>query len=325
MSIDANDNFDIDRIIAKCKDGGDDITEKEFMDLMFKLLEIISNESNLLELESPVIIIGDIHGQLYDLFELFKTVGEPGEEGTPGHKYKFLFMGDYVDRGSFSIPTFAYLAAFKVKYRDQVFLLRGNHECRQVNQMYGFYAECSNHFGHSGPWSLCNEAFDFLPMAAVTDRRVFSVHGGLSPDIPTIEKINSYERDKEIPSKGAFSDLTWSDPDNVEMWKENTRGAGYLFGKKQTCEFLALNNLEFVTRSHQVAQEGHQWHFNKALVTIWSAPNYMYRTGNKATVMLYDGQQNQGKDYRGELVYFKECPDDKRKAPEDIGAHQYFL
>lgn len=304
--------FDLDKIIETCKDGGK-IEESVFVELMLRLMEELAAESNLLELSSPITICGDVHGQLFDVLELFKKAGSP-------ENHKFLFMGDYVDRGYYSILTFSLLAALKLKYRGQVYLLRGNHECRQVNQMYGFYAECQLLYGHVGVWNLCNEVFDLLPMAALIDNEVFSVHGGISPDIALIDKINSIPRNVEIPSTGPFCDLTWSDPDDGDQWRINSRGAGYLFGDIQTGEFLHLNNLRFVTRSHQLANEGFEWFFDKKLVTVWSAPNYMYRSGNKATIMRYDKSLN---DDGYEFVEFKEA--ENQKAPEELPTSGYFL
>ena len=306
-------DFNLDSIIETCRKG-EQLTENVFVELMLRLMEVIAGESNLLELQSPIIICGDIHGQLYDLFQLFDAAGKPEDN-------KFLFMGDYVDRGYFSILTFSYLAALKLKYKDQIYLLRGNHECRQVNQMYGFYAECQMLFGHPGIWSLCNEVFDLLPMAAVIDGKVFSVHGGISPDIPLIEKINTINRNEELPNRGPFCDLTWSDPDEEAQWRVNARGAGYLFGERQVEEFLHLNGLNLVTRSHQLAQEGFEWFFHNKLITVWSAPNYMYRSGNKATIMKYNPELPKGY----ELVEFQPCPADKRKIPDELPTSGYFL
>ena len=307
--------FNIDSIIQTLRDGNL-LPEKTLIDLLLKLMEVLYTESNVLELQSPITICGDIHGQLYDLFELFKVSCENEVIGNT----KFLFMGDYVDRGWFSIETFAYLAALKLKYKGQFFLLRGNHECRQVNQAYGFYNEIQFNYGHAGIWTLCNEVFDLLPMAAVIDGDVFSVHGGLSPKIALIESISLLDRQNELPQVGPLCDLCWSDPEEVEHWHENQRGAGYLFGGPQTTEFCHLNNIKLITRSHQIAMEGYQKFFGDQLITVWSAPNYMYRSGNLASVMKY-----KGRDQQYELAIFGPCPNDKRKIPEEIPTSNYFL
>lgn len=308
-------DFNLDEIIATLQEGKT-LPEKQLITLLMKFMEVLYTESNVLELQSPITICGDIHGQLYDLFELFKAA----RNGESFGNQQFLFMGDYVDRGRFSLETFAYLVALKLRYPGKFYLLRGNHECRQVNQMYGFYNETQFYYGHAGVWSFCNEVFDILPMAAVIDGKVFSVHGGLSPDIALIEKISTFDRQAELPASGALCDLCWSDPDDTtNNWRENQRGAGYLFGAPQTKAFCHNNNLSLVTRSHQLAMEGFQKFFDDMLITVWSAPNYMYRSNNKATVMKYYSD----KPY--ELVEFKPCPDNERKIPEDIPTSGYFL
>ena len=309
-------DLDVDSVIASIS-AGNQVQEKEVCSILAKLQEILFSESNVIEIVSPIIICGDIHGQLYDLFELFNKVCP---EGVQNHR--FLFMGDYVDRGRFSMETFAFLAAHKIKYPSQFYLLRGNHECRQVNQAYGFYLETFQNYGHSGIWSLCNEVFDLLPMAAVIDNKIFSVHGGLSPKISLIESIDLMDRQDELPCSGPLCDLCWSDPENdVETWCENERGAGWIFGQKQVREFCLNNNIELITRSHQMAMNGYQWFFDKQLITVWSAPNYMYRAQNKATVLKYDPDSPN----KTELIFFDPCPAERRKIPEDINVSQYFL
>ena len=192
---------------------------------------------------------------------------------------------DQHNRGYFSLETFAYLATLKIKYPHRIFLLRGNHESRQLNTNYGFYNDCIQIYGHIGVWSLCNEIFDLLPIAAIIDKKVFCVHGGISQEIALIEQLDLLQRRMELPIEGALSDLCWSDPDNVENWIKSQRGAGWIFGKNQVEKFLHVNNLSLIARSHQLAEEGYQFFFDQKLITVWSAPNYMYRSGNKAAVM----------------------------------------
>ncbi|OHT15415.1 Ser/Thr protein phosphatase [Tritrichomonas foetus] len=305
------DDLNIDEVIQTLADGKA-LTESVIVKLLMKIMEVFMMEGNVLELQSPITICGDIHGQLYDLFELFDTAGDITNQ-------KFLFMGDYVDRGYYSLETIFYLCALKLKYPTQFFLLRGNHECRAVNQLYGFYAECLMRYGHAGIWMMCNDMFDLLPMAAVIDNSVFSIHGGLSPSIPLIEKISTYDRNDELPAVGPLCDLCWSDPDTVKEWKVNQRGAGYLFGERQVSEFCQLNNLQFVTRSHQIAMDGFKWFFNHKLVTVWSAPNYMYRSNNMASIMKYEGP-----DKDPILVTFGPRDENKRVVPEETTSG-YFL
>lgn len=168
--------------------------------------KIFSNEKMLLELEAPIKVFGDVHGQFFDLFRLFDISGYPGGEN------KFLFIGDYVDRGKQSIETICLLLAFKVKYPERLFLLRGNHECHSINRMYGFYDECRRRYSMK-VWKDFALCFNQLPVAAVIDDRVLCMHGGLSPDLSDLQIINEQNRPQEVPDAGLLCDLVWSDPE----------------------------------------------------------------------------------------------------------------
>lgn len=144
-----------------------------------------------------------------------------------------------MDRGFYSIETFELLMCLKVKYPGHVTLLRGNHESRQITSVYGFYDEVVRKYGNPNPWKYCTEVFDCLGIAALVDGRIFCVHAGLSPEIRTIDQINTIERRMEIPHEGAFCDLMWSDPEEIESWGMNARGAGWLFGARVTKEVIS--------------------------------------------------------------------------------------
>lgn len=198
-------------------------------------------------------------------------------------------QGDFVDRGHNSVETFELLLCLKAQYPDRITLLRGNHECRQITQVYGFYEECVRKYGNANPWKYCTDVFDYLNLAAVIDGRVLCVHGGLSPEIRTLDQIRTIERQQEIPHEGSFCDLMWSDPEDIETWAMSPRGAGYLFGAKVTAEFNQINGLDLICRAHQLVQEGYKYMFpEKSLVTVWSAPNYCYRCGNVAAILSFD-------------------------------------
>merc|ERR1739848_101919 len=179
--------------------------------------------------------------------------------------------------------TFLLLLALKVRYPDRIFLLRGNHESRQITQQYGFYKECLEKYGEIDVWRACTDLFDYLPLAATINNSIFAVHGGLSPNIKSLEDIANIDRVIEVPSEGPMCDLLWSDPsEDVEEWYLNTRGAGFQFGLPQADEFYRTNKLDIIVRSHQLCFEGYKFIFHKTLCTVWSAPNYMYRMGNLA-------------------------------------------
>jgi len=269
-------------LLLQCKH----LPEADLKELCELVKEILLEESNVQPIASPVTICGDIHGQFYDLLELFKTGGE-----IPNTNY--LFMGDFVDRGYYSLETFSLLLAFKARYPDKITLLRGNHESRQITQVYGFYDECQQKYGNANAWKYCTQVFDYLTLAALVEGEILGVHGGLSPDIRTLDQIRTIPRNQEIPHEGPFCDLMWSDPEDIETWQASTRGAGWLFGSKVTDEFARVNGLELVCRAHQLVQEGYKYMFpNKNLVTVWSAPNYCYRCGNVASILELDQQMN---------------------------------
>jgi serine/threonine-protein phosphatase 6 catalytic subunit len=129
-------------------------------------------------------------------------------------------------------------------------------------------------------------------LAALIDEQVLCVHGGLSPDVHTLDQVRAIDRNQEIPHEGAFCDLVWSDPEDVSgSWQLSPRGAGYLFGKRVTDEFHQVNDLQFLARAHQLVMEGRKYHFDKRLATVWSAPNYCYRCGNVAAILEIGEQQ----------------------------------
>jgi len=247
-----------------------------------KVKEILIEESNCQPVQAPVTICGDIHGQFHDLLELFNRGGE-----IPSTSY--IFMGDYVDRGYNSVETIQLLLCLKVKYPGHITLLRGNHETRQTSALYGFYEETTRKYGNPNPWKYCMEVFDHFPISAIVEGKIFCIHGGLSPEIKTIDQVRLIDRKMEIPHEGPFCDLMWSDPEEIETWAMSPRGAGWLFGSKVTSEFNQINDISLVARAHQLVMDGYKyWFREKNLVTVWSAPNYCYRCGNVASMLKVD-------------------------------------
>ena len=269
---------DVDSWVQTVKEGGV-LPERDLRILCEKIKELLVEESNVQPVSAPVTICGDIHGQFHDLLELFEKGGQ-----IPDTRY--VFMGDFVDRGYNSVETLELLLCLKLKYPDCITLLRGNHETRQVTTVYGFYDECIRKYGNANPWKYCVEVFDYLGVAAIVEGKIFCIHGGLSPDIKTLDQIRLFERRLELPHEGPFCDLLWSDPEDIETWALSPRGAGWLFGSKVTSEFSHINDIELIARAHQLVMDGYKyWFKDQNLCTVWSAPNYCYRCGNVASIL----------------------------------------
>lgn len=288
------------------------LKESDVKALCRKAREILGNEDNVVALSAPVTICGDIHGQFHDLVELFKIGGD-----CPYTNY--VFMGDFVDRGYYSVETFLMLLALKVRYPDRITLLRGNHESRQITQVYGFYDECVRKYGSANVWNYCTDVFDYIALAAVVDNQVFCVHGGLSPNAYAVDDIRKIDRKQEVPHEGPMCDMLWSDPEDIIDWSVSPRGAGYLFGSNVVRRFNELNKFKLIARAHQLVMEGYRTMFDDGLVTVWSAPNYCYRCGNIAAILELDEHCEAG------YKTFEAAPQDPKALALPRLQTEYFL
>jgi len=257
------------------------LPERQITLLCHAVRDIFISQPILLELEAPIKIVGDIHGQYYDLLRLFEYGGFPPEAN-------YLFLGDYVDRGKQSLETVCLLLAYKVKYPENFFLLRGNHECASINRIYGFYDECKRRYSIK-LWKTFTDCFNTLPVAAVVDEKIFCMHGGLSPELKSFEQIRRIMRPTDVPDSGLLCDLLWSDPDkDISGWGENDRGVSYTFGPDVITKFLNKHDLDLICRAHQVVEDGYEFFARRQLVTLFSAPNYCGEFDNAGSMMSVD-------------------------------------
>jgi len=184
-----------------------------------------------------------VHGQYYDLLRLFEYGGFPPESN-------YLFLGDYIDRGKQSLETVCLLLAYKIKYPENFFLLRGNHESASINRIYGFYDECKRR--HSIKlWKIFTDCFNCLPIAALIDEKILCMHGGLSPELNRILTINNIVRPTDVPDTGLLCDLLWSDPDKAATdWGDNDRGVSFTFSEEIVRKFAEKNDIDLICRAH---------------------------------------------------------------------------
>lgn len=241
-------------------------------------------QPSFLELESPINICGDIHGQYSDLLRIFSHIGFPNKE-------KYLFLGDYVDRGNHSLECICLLLAFKIKYPQTFFLLRGNHESALINRVYGFYDECKRRLSIR-IWKSFIDVFNCMPITASVDDKILCMHGGLSKYLNDLDSLRKIARPTEVPDDGLLCDLLWADPERffrkTNDWYPNDRGISFTFSQNVVSSFLQKNNMDLIVRAHQVVEEGYEFFANKGLVTIFSAPNYCGEFDNNAGVMIVE-------------------------------------
>ncbi|CAG8618588.1 9553_t:CDS:2, partial [Cetraspora pellucida] len=290
------------------------LSETDMKKLCEMVKDLLMEESNIQPVHTPVTVCGDIHGQFYDLLELFHVGGEIPET-------HYIFMRLLQFRNIHSIDGFESKARENEYSTEFISLIFNscNHESRQITQVYGFYDECQTKYGNPNVWKYCCQVFDYLTLAAIVDGRILCVHGGLSPEVRTLDQIRTIPRAQEIPHE----DLMWSDPEDIDTWAVSPRGAGWLFGAKVTNEFNQVNDLNLIARAHQLVQEGYKYMFpDDNLVTVWSAPNYCYRCGNVASIMAIN--ENLQID-ESSFKIFNAVPDQERSIPQRAGVGQYFL
>ncbi|CCW70762.1 unnamed protein product [Phytomonas sp. Hart1] len=255
---------------------------------------ILKDEPNVVNMEDPVVIVGDLHGQFYDLLSLFELGGDPALQ-------KYIFLGDYVDRGYFGVEIILLLMCYKIRYPRTMVILRGNHESRHLTAYFNFKREVEYKYSRT----LYNEivsTFDCLPLACSLNNRFFCVHAGISPELTSIADINAINRFRETPISGPMCDLLWADPmdegrnnsRHTQTFVPNTtRGCSYEYSQSAVCKFLKSNNLVSIIRGHEAQSEG--FHLYKkgshgfpCVICVFSAPNYCHAYNNRAAIILLD-------------------------------------
>jgi len=282
------------------------IHKRYVMHLLISCKNYFESLPSLLELNVPQVgpdgdskprftVCGDTHGQFYDVLNIFKINGYPSSNNP------YLFNGDFVDRGSFSVEVILTYLLFKMACPDGIYLLRGNHETKNMNKIYGFEGEVRHKYDEK-TFELFLEVFEHLPLAATISGKVFVTHGGIPVEPVTLEDIRKVKRGREPGDSGLMSDLLWSDPQPFPGKAPSKRGVGYSFGPDITERFLQLNNLEVLVRSHEVKDEGYVIEHGGKTITVFSAPNYCDSMGNKGAFITF------GADCKPNFTQFEAVP-----------------
>ncbi|CAJ0598650.1 unnamed protein product [Cylicocyclus nassatus] len=241
--------------------------------------QIVLDQDTMVEIEAPVNICGDIHGQFPDLLRIFNRCGYPPD-------CTYLFLGDYVDRGRQQLEVITILMSYKILYPECFFILRGNHECKIINKVYGFYDECKRRYSVR-LYNIFQDFFDALPLCSLVAGRIMGMHGGLSPCLTSWSQMEDISRPLDPEDIPMAMDLLWSDPDpQTHGWARNSRGVSYVFGVNVVKKFCRDMDLDLIVRAHQVVQDGYEFFADRRLVTIFSAPKYCGEFDNSAAVMI---------------------------------------
>eukprot|EP00759_Apiculatamorpha_spiralis_P000602 PhF_6_TR10228/c0_g1_i1/m.15852 len=284
---------DVDDMIRVMLQNGQLPSSSSILQMLICAKRLLRDEPNVVTVPAPCVLVGDIHGQFYDLRDRVIAYGGPVENT------RYVFLGDYVDRGENSLLCATLLMTLKVRYPNNVFLLRGNHESKMTNNIYGFQQECRTTFPELSQgilmehpmWASFNNAFDLLPLMAIVGNRVLCMHGGLSPEFQTPAHVMTVDRGVEIEANQLMSDITWSDPTPSDGFYGNLRGLGHLFGPDVTHHVLRINHMSMLVRAHQCVKSGFQFDHSELLVTLFSAPNYC-NLGNKGAILSLDAALN---------------------------------
>ena len=257
-------------------------TENTLLQLCNLTIEQLKNLPTLLELNSPVYVVGDLHGNIFDLIRILNLARPPPHSC-------FLFLGDYVDRGQYSVEVVTLLFALLNAFPMQIIMLRGNHEFEDINQVYGFEGEVITHYGQLKLYRKFNESFSWLPLAAIINQKIFCVHGGISPALKSFDQITTLKRPITVLDIPFVSDLVWSDPSTEsQLYGNSTRGVGTTFGEQAVDEFLSAFGIEKVIRAHQCVQYGIAKFFNNKVISVFSCSNYVDACGNRCGLIFIE-------------------------------------
>lgn len=260
-------------------------SESKVEQLTSSLRSVLLEEQTVVKLKGNVVIFGDIHGNFEFLVSVMNAIQFTNDT-------KFLFLGNYVDKGSASVETMLYLTLLKLQCPERVILLRGNHENRRISYAYGFFEQSIKKYGTDNVWRYFTDLFDYLPIAATVNETFFCVHSGLSKKLQTINQLRMIDRVEETPTEGLLCDLLWSDPSDGSGWGANERGYGCTYGRDVFEEFMTRNSFKTMIKGNEFAQSGVSKRWDNKLISVWSAPVSEGQTSSKGAILTVDSASN---------------------------------
>ena len=275
-------------IFSSCFDSLPSFSEESIVSLAQAVQDIFAKSPMCLDISGEFVTIGDLHGHVFDLIRILARFG------MPPHR-NYLLLGDYVDRGNFSVETIVLIYLLKVLYPANVYVVRGNHEMHALCAQFGFRQEVQATYKSPHVFNVFVKSFGFMPIAARVNGNVFCVHGGIGPKLTSIDVLETIPRPLVEFDQGLADQVLWSDPSGeVDEFQPSQRGSGFVFGQAALNRFLEANNLRLLVRGHQSIEEGVLFQFADKVVTVFSASHYTSETLNPSGVLILkpDGQES---------------------------------
>lgn len=263
-------------------------------------LELIKKSGPLVKIQSPCIIIGDLHGHFLEIVRYIQKFGLPIDK-------TFVFLGDIIDRGEFSIETISFIFLLKCLYPNNVVIIRGNHEFHSIFTHCGFFNDILSHPIEHLAFTILSRTLSFLPLAGLIDSKFLCMHGGIGPNI-SLDSIAKIELPAETFEDPIINCLVWSDPDQIiSGFKKSPRGQGVLFGEDVLTEFLKSNNLQAIIRAHEVQYDGVATLFDGKVYSVYSASNYCGNVDNFGGCLSINPSGEVTIDKFPPLQYYRRC------------------
>ncbi len=244
---------------------GNEPDRDEVRQLIQEVSDQLASKPNVVRIpEGNLAIIGDLHGEYSSLDAVMREYLR-----TDRH---LVFLGDYADRGPEQVRTINTVIALSLLYPERVTIIRGNHESREIAQVYGFYNAVNREYGRDLFREYCR-FFEVIPLAAYSNSGIFCCHGGIPEGLNSLDQLQSIDRfDQNFRNDTVFQ-MVWNDPQEGDfMFRPNRRSArARIFGKKAFDRFSENLGVSRMFRAHEAFANGYQTFFDNRLISVFSA------------------------------------------------------